>query len=245
MGATFLRPMLDLSRQELRTYLRAIGAAWVEDPSNQNPRYLRARTRKTLAGLDISAQSIASSARHLAEARTALDALADLWQPRAFAQDRGTLIPQPALFDAPTETQRRLLARALLWLSPAPYPPRGAALSRFLAALAQGKPATLAGARFHAGRLYREARGLPPEIPAHLIWDARFTATAPPGCTLGALGPEARATDGLPRAALAASPAIRRDGTLLAAPFAGLYHPEITLRPVTAGFAPLTAALSH
>ena len=32
MGATFLRPMLDLSRKELRTYLRAIGAACASAP---------------------------------------------------------------------------------------------------------------------------------------------------------------------------------------------------------------------
>ena len=244
-GATFLRPLLTTSRVELRAHLTQIGATWAEDPSNQNPRYLRARTRAALR--DLPQEAIAASARHLAEARLALDALADTWSPRAFTPDRGTLLWHPALFDAPTETRRRLLTRAILTLAPAPYPPRGEALTRLLMSLAKGAPATLAGVRFAKGRAFREARSLPAEVPVPQIWD-RWTALAPPGCTLGALGPDLPATwreTGLPRAALAASPAIRRNGELLAAPFAGVNHSETMIRPCLPELMTVTAALSH
>jgi len=244
-GATFLRPLLTTARADLRGYLTQVGAAWVEDPSNQNPRYLRARTRTALR--DLPGAAIAASARHLAEARAALDALADAWAPRALTPDRGTLLYHAALFDAPAETQRRLMTRAILTLAPAPYPPRGEALTRLLTALASGNPATLAGVRFAQGRAWREARSLPAEVPAGQIWD-RWTATAPPGCTLGALGPDVPPTwrdTGLPRAALAASPAIRHEGTIISAPFAGVNHPETTIRPCFAELITVTAALSH
>lgn len=244
-AATFLRPLLHLSRQDLRAYLRHRGLTWAEDPSNQNPKYLRARTR--LALKDLPATAIAQSARHLAEARQALDALADLWAPRAFTEDRGTLIPT-ALFQAPAETRRRLLARAVLWLAPAPYAPRGEALARFLQALQEARPATLAGTRFDGKRLFREARSLPPPVPADLIWDARWMALAPRGAMLGALGPDLpkdwRET-GLPRAALAASPALRLDGELISAPMIGVNQPETTIRPCLPSFTALTDALSH
>nr|WP_227754279.1 tRNA lysidine(34) synthetase TilS [Stagnihabitans tardus] len=244
-GATFLRPFLHIPRATLRAYLTEIGAPWAEDPTNRDPHYLRARTRAALS--DLPTEAIAQSARHLSEARQALDSLADLWAPKAFAEDRGTLLLRD-LAGAPPETRRRLVTRALLWLAPAPYPPRGEALTRFLAALAQARPATLAGTRFDGKRLYREARSLPPDVPASQIWDARFTATAPPGATLGALGPDLpkdwRET-GLPRAALASSPALRLEGRVISAPAIGVNQPETTIRPCFGEFLSLTAALSH
>ena len=243
--ATFLRPFLHLSRAALRTYLTQIGANWAEDPTNRDPHYLRARTRAALK--DLPGPAIAQSARHLLEARQALETLADLWAPRAFAEDRGTLLLRD-LASAPPETQRRLLTRALLWIAPAPYPPRGEALTRLLHALSARKPATLAGARFDGQRLYREARSLPPPVPAAEIWDARWTATAPQGATLGALGPDLpkdwRET-GLPRAALAASPALRLGERVISAPAIGVNQPETTIRSLFGSFMPLTAALSH
>lgn len=42
-----LRPLLDVSRIDLRTWLSAIGAAWVEDPANEDPRFLRTRARRS------------------------------------------------------------------------------------------------------------------------------------------------------------------------------------------------------
>lgn len=246
-GATFLRPLLECSRAQLRAQLTEIGAPWAEDASNTNPKYLRARTRKALPALGISSETLAGTARRLAEARQALDALADLWSPRAFAEDRFTL-RVTALPDAPAETQRRLLARAILWLAPAPYPPRAEALTRFLHALTAGRSATLAGVRFDRGHLFREARSLPSPCEAGKIWDARFTAEAPPGTTLGALGEDLPADwrgHGLPRAALVSAPCLRRNGEIISAPSIGIHHPETTIRTLLPRFHPLTAALSH
>lgn len=44
----FVRPLLGFAREELRSYLRARGGEWAEDPANRNPRYRRARVRHGL-----------------------------------------------------------------------------------------------------------------------------------------------------------------------------------------------------
>ena len=44
------RPLLGLTRQELRNYLNSIGQPWIEDPTNQDQSYERVRVRKYLTG---------------------------------------------------------------------------------------------------------------------------------------------------------------------------------------------------
>lgn len=51
-GVELLRPLLDTSRADLRDYLRAAGEDWIEDPSNQDPRYTRIRIRQRLSVLE-------------------------------------------------------------------------------------------------------------------------------------------------------------------------------------------------
>ena len=43
-----VRPLLELSRAEVAAYARAVGAAWIEDPTNDSPRFLRNRVRRDL-----------------------------------------------------------------------------------------------------------------------------------------------------------------------------------------------------
>ena len=45
-----VRPLLYLSREQLRDYLRGRAIAWRDDPSNDNPKYERVRIRKALRG---------------------------------------------------------------------------------------------------------------------------------------------------------------------------------------------------
>ena len=51
-GVELLRPLLDTGRTDLRDYLRAAGEDWIEDPSNQDPRYTRIRIRRRLSALE-------------------------------------------------------------------------------------------------------------------------------------------------------------------------------------------------
>ncbi len=40
-----VRPLLDVTRDEVREYLGARGLDWREDPSNEDPRFARSRVR--------------------------------------------------------------------------------------------------------------------------------------------------------------------------------------------------------
>ncbi len=234
-GVLWQRPLLQVGRAALRDWLRAQGRDWVEDPSNDNLRFDRVRVRQAagpLAALGLSAPCLAGVARHLAEARQALEALARDWALRCLREEAGTVAIAPTLFDAPLETQRRLVQHVILWIAPAAYAPRGSQIGGLLASLAAGRPATLGGCRFLVGRqglrACREARAAGPRVGPGQVWDGRWRITGDfPGTEVGALGAEGLAqvpdwrTHGLPRAALLAAPALWQGDCLIAAPFVG------------------------
>jgi len=80
-GVVFGRPLLSLPSQALRDWLVAGGHAFVDDPTNVDPRYTRNRIRAQLlpaweACFPGFRPMLARSARHAAQAQTLLDDLA-------------------------------------------------------------------------------------------------------------------------------------------------------------------------
>lgn len=79
-----LRPCLAMSRSELRHYLTVIKGRWVEDPSNDDPRYERVKMRQAqeaLDGLGLDAGTLAATAERMARAGEALRARAEqVWR---------------------------------------------------------------------------------------------------------------------------------------------------------------------
>jgi tRNA(Ile)-lysidine synthase len=76
-----VRPMLGCSRPEIESWVRAQGLTWVEDETNADERldrnYLRRRVLPAIrARWPSAASAVSRSARHAAEARRLLDALA-------------------------------------------------------------------------------------------------------------------------------------------------------------------------
>ncbi len=240
-GTAWRRPLLDASRADLRAHLRAAGIPWAEDPTNDDPVYDRARARRilgALAPLGVEAGSLAATARSLAEAAAALDTFTAREAARVVRADRGDLLldraPDPPLA---AEIDRRLLRAALGWIAGPAARPRQAALAALVPGIAAEGARMLAGARIAAegtrwriGREPAAVAGL--TAPTAALWDGRWRIEGPhaPGLHVAALGaaglrlcPEWRAT-GLPRATLAATPAIWRGDTLVAAPLAGHAH---------------------
>jgi len=226
----FTRPMLRLTRAELRDWLRGQGLRWVEDPTNSNPRFLRARLRRALADLGplgLTPARLAESAAHLAQARRALDAATAEAAPQVLHEAAGALqVDAARLATLPPELARRLVQAAVLWISGADYPPRAADLARFCAAMMQGRAATLAGCRFKAGWIAAELRS---------ATMARWTLAA--GGAVRPLGPEGlrqcpdwRAT-GLPRHVLEVTPGLWDGDRLVAAPLAGHGQGPATCAP--------------
>ena len=58
-GVTFHRPALGLSRAELRSLLVAREIEWIEDPTNEDLRFDRAKVRKIIAALDLDSEPLA------------------------------------------------------------------------------------------------------------------------------------------------------------------------------------------
>jgi len=76
------RPVLDMSRQALREWLRSIGQEWVEDPTNESDAHLRNRIRKSVLPVLIEVdgggvQGIARAAENLSMWRDAADWIID------------------------------------------------------------------------------------------------------------------------------------------------------------------------
>jgi tRNA(Ile)-lysidine synthase len=126
---TLVRPLLEFGRDELRHDLKAIGAQWLEDPMNEDPRFARARVRKLLPLLDeagISPGRIAEAGRHLLRAREALDmqTVALLSAATREAGAGRVLADSSALAAAPREIGLRALSHILGKIGGEAYRPR-------------------------------------------------------------------------------------------------------------------------
>lgn len=136
-----LRPLLGWRRAELATVVARAGLVAVDDPSNRNDRFDRARLRKALAGADwIDVPALAQSAAHLADADAALDwAAAREWAEQVEHAAMG-IIYRP---QAPRAVALRVLARIVTELDG--EAPRGSAVARLFETLLARQPASIGG----------------------------------------------------------------------------------------------------
>ena len=158
-NARVLRPLLGWRREELAGIVREAGIEPVDDPSNADERFDRARLRRRMREADwIDPAALARSAAALAEADAALEWAAErLFEQRMRADPDGLRLDPTGL---PAELRRRLLLRALRRLEP-DAAPRGEEVSRLLATLDGGGTATLAGIKCGGGGLWRFAPAPP------------------------------------------------------------------------------------
>lgn len=177
------RPLLPISRAELRDWLRARGLSWVEDPSNEDLRFDRARARAMmarLADLGLTRERLVRTAEHMARARAGLDAqAAEIARTQVREEEGALLLPLNLLHRfASDDAPGRLLAAALMWVGGRQVRPRWQALERLAALARAGRTATLHGCRIaiEGGwlRVTREARGRVP--PSGRPGFARFVA---------------------------------------------------------------------
>jgi tRNA(Ile)-lysidine synthase len=100
-GLAIARPLLSVAKSTLVAFAHARGAAFVEDPSNADPRYARPRLRSLIAGLaaeGLDSEGLARLARRAAEADEALERMTDEVESRLGANgpvDAGVLLAAP------------------------------------------------------------------------------------------------------------------------------------------------------
>lgn len=141
-----IRPLLGRTRADLGALVEGAGITPVRDPSNQDPRFDRARIRALLAEAgDLPADRLAAAARNLRDAEDALAWVAEReWQARAVVAG-GKVTLDPA--GLPRELRRRLAERAVATVREAHgLGPdwRETGLEPLLAALDSGGTGTLA-----------------------------------------------------------------------------------------------------
>ena len=230
-GVQVHRPLLEAGREELRGWLRAQGIGWVDDPTNEDDRFTRARARKALLALKplgISSLRLAEVAGNLARVQEALAVQVAAAAGKWVEERAGALHFGAGLWAEPEEVRRQVVVAGLLWLTGGDYPPRAAEVERLMRALAEGRDATLAGCRARGGWLMREPRALGGPVAVGQLWDGRWRVEGPDAevRALGAEGlrqvPDWRSL-GLPREVLLVTPGVWEGGRLLSAPAAGLF----------------------
>ncbi|MBM7050185.1 MULTISPECIES: tRNA lysidine(34) synthetase TilS [Rhizobium] len=235
------RPFLACRRRDIRAYLERHGVSWLDDPSNEDSRYERVRTRMRLAQDPTPALFVDGGAN-----RAALSAKAALWLDDHVAIHANALC---VIDRAAFSLDETVVVYALSYLAAAfggeAYGPGRGQMERILNFVNAGNPGrrTAGGVVFDLRRdalfLMRESRNIEPLtlMPgARGIWDGRFEVVNPGPTPVhvracGAEGAAFLPTD-LPRGAVqrarAAMPQIEADKANMAA--------DVTISPYLAPF---------
>jgi tRNA(Ile)-lysidine synthase len=245
-GVRLLRPLLACPKRQLEHFLRGGDQPWIEDPSNQNPRYTRTLIRQHMSEeLSEKAARIASRfavIRNHMENKTASHLAKTFF---IYPQGYGELLRDEFLsLDA--GHAMRALSSIVQTIGGEHYPPRTEKLERLYKELTAGRVTasrTFSGCIFHylpkrnRFLVRREPKAIEPPMPLAkgqiMRWDRRFQVNyggrgAPDELTARALG-----SDGLkiikslspnllngniPKAVLATLPSLWRLEELLLAP---------------------------
>ena len=160
--ARLCRPLLAWRRAELAELVESAGIRAIDDPSNVDPAFDRARLRARLSETPwLHAAPLARSAAALAAAEEALQWAVDRLEAERIAGDGDGFTLDPS--GLPSELVRRLVRRVLSFLDAASEA-RGEQLTRLIETLEAGGTATLAGAKATGGPLWRFERAPPRRI---------------------------------------------------------------------------------
>jgi len=231
-----MRPLLNIPKERLLATCHAAGLSYVQDPSNSNPKYVRAQWRAVLpkiADMGFTAANIVESSQPAAQRRKAeLAHYQDL-----ISQQKMRIFPEGYAEALLTNVSPELLYEMVRLIGQPAYPPDFEAVQQ----LFERGHGTLAGTQVQkVGEGMRIIREPASAQRAHLkvgdtelYWDKRFrlsfaTPIAAAGYSVIALGPApwrgmvmGKAADAfalLPGAVRASYPAVWRKNELVAIP---------------------------
>ncbi|MDZ3837514.1 MAG: tRNA lysidine(34) synthetase TilS [Rhodospirillales bacterium] len=191
-----LRPLLEVPKGRLRAYLESLGQAWIEDPSNADPAYARARLRAAPAVGTGAAGGLLDAAEACRHARQARDeAVAELLARFCRVHPCGFVRLDPEMLGVAEEaTVAAALGRIAATVGGTVYPPPAEKIARLRRCLTGEAPAASLGRCVWRGRgggggtgrlilVLREARGLPQPVrivpEREVEWDGRFVLRFP------------------------------------------------------------------
>ena len=203
-----VRPLLGMSRADLRGWLSGEGLDWIEDPSNEDVRFERVRLRRAapvLDGIGLTAPMLARAARRQGRAVDALENATSGLARACVALHYGAFasVDGAAFAMAPAELRVRLLGRVLRAFGGTTPAADLAQIERLADDLASGAAlrATLGGCQIRACarqiRVFREPgrAGLSSIALApgqSLTWDGRFLISTAVEPTAGSAHLEVR-----------------------------------------------------
>ncbi len=247
-GVIWARPLLGVRREALRGYLGEIGAAYVDDPSNEDESYDRVKVRQalgTLGALGIDVPKISKTTERLRSAKQVVyTATRDLSLACCEVNLAGELkVDAERLLSGQRSLQLRIMSEAVRYVSGSYYAPRAYMVENVLDQLGEDfLAATLHGCivRKNAGGVVvrREPGKTEEAVPVGQIWDGRWKVSGGDAGEIAALGEAGLAQcetwreSGFAREALLTTPAIWQGGALVAAPLAGFgegWRAEISL----------------
>jgi tRNA(Ile)-lysidine synthase len=225
-GIWFVRPLLEVTRQALRDLLGKADIGWIEDPSNRNPAFERARLRSRRIE-PAARQALLAQAKAAACARQRLAAeVAGLVGRHVRRAAPGLLRLDPAIIGVPDrEAVTHMLRLLLAACGGRLHLPRAEQAETILEVLAreEGRATlsrTLVEIRGGCPWLLREGRGIVPVAArAGAVFDGRFLVLRDePGGRIAPLGAAAAAIAEAPPAlvgmAAAREPGLWRNGSL-------------------------------
>ena len=178
-----IRPLLGIEPARLKALLAQHGLPWLDDPSNRDPRFWRARHRAAPPAAPAPASPAETAAARRSLDRTVAALLARHARPHPLGFVVLESEPLATLDDSILEA---LLGRLVLATSGSHWPPGRAGLARLAARLraGTGRRTALGGVlvewRGRDLRFVREPRAVagPAPLPAGgLLWDGRFRIT--------------------------------------------------------------------
>ncbi|MCE2926066.1 MAG: tRNA lysidine(34) synthetase TilS [Rickettsiales bacterium] len=149
-----LRPLLDVPKSALTEYLHSKNQSWIEDPSNQNPRYARNLLRRHLHKHE-DYNALEERAAKLAIFFSRMRFLVEQQVTKALnvcvSTDESQVVLRHHLFrDLPSETAKLMLGKLITMLNDDDHPPRSTKLDHLLSQLREEhfRAGELAGLRF-------------------------------------------------------------------------------------------------
>jgi len=138
-----IRPLLDVSKNDLKKYLQAKQINWVEDETNEDEKFLRNKIRKFLQTLpepEVIGNRVALASRSILEAKKILAKETKKKFPRIFQKNLDELVLNTQTFQKlENSVATRYLAIALMQISQRVYKPRREKLERIYGLIMENK----------------------------------------------------------------------------------------------------------
>ncbi len=135
-----LRPLLNLTKNELRNHLIEHNVKWVEDPSNENENFTRIKFRKLLQEFAFLKEPIYQASINLSKAKDAIEYYINFnFQELVFFHNKKAFVDLEKFNQLPQEIKFRLIGKIIWEVNKVQPKLRGERINRLLEKLQLGK----------------------------------------------------------------------------------------------------------